>query len=154
MGLFFYRLFLIGLGVWLGAGVFESVFGHMAWWHEPVRWIRFASMPDGARDPWPYLNAALAALTLVSWLFFAFRRRGGPLAMIALSVVTVLLAASYFYLGPALTAIQNGADRLSEADIAAQSRLWIELDLARWAIAAIALYLGMMATQRWTPGGI
>lgn len=154
MGLFFFRLFLMGLGVWLGAGVYDALYGHLAWWTEPVRWVRFASMPEGARDPWPYITYALAALTLISWVFFAFRRRGGLLAVIALSAASAVVAASLFYFTPALDAIASGADRLSEAEIAAQSRLWIELNLGRLAIAAIALYLGMTATQRWTPGGI
>ena len=154
MGLFFFRLFLIGMGIWLGAGVFEALFGHMAWWNDPVRWIRFATMPEGARDPWPYLTGGLGVLTLISWAFFAFRRRGGPLVMIALGVATLLVAASYFYFTPSFAAIVNGADRLSEADIAAQSHLWIELNLGRLGVALIALYLGMMGAQRWTPGGI
>lgn len=154
MGLFFFRLFLIGLGVWLGAGVFDALYSHFGWWNEPVRWIRFATMPEGARDPWPYITYALAGLTLVSWAFFAFRRRGGPLAMAALIVSTLLVAVSLVYFTPSLNAIMSGADRLSEEDIAAQSHLWIELNLARLGVAAIALYLGMMATQRWTPGGI
>lgn len=154
MGLFFFRLFLIGLGIWLGAGVFDALYGHLAWWNEPVRWIRFAAMPDGARDPWPYITYGLAGLTLLSWVFFAFRRRGGALALSALVVATLVVAASLFYFTPSLEAIISGADRLSEDEIAAQSRLWIELNLARLGVAAVGLYLGMMATQRWTPGGI
>ena len=147
--LVFFRLFLLVLALWAGAGVFFAINSHAAWYSDPVAWVRNSHTPAGSINPWPAMTAAVALMMLITLTLFASRRAPGRREALTVVFGTfVLLAATGLYFVPQLVLMFQRTASLSDAQLIAASRAWVLWNLVRIAVLLGLLYYGLVGLPR------
>lgn len=145
------RLFVIALAIWLGGGLFQVIEGHLAWYSDPVAWIRGGVAQAGAMNPWPITTAFVGVTTLVTLGLFALYRGPGWREVLAASGITlVILFATGIYFVPTLIML-SGHELLSNAQIIDASRMWIGLNVVRMVVLLAVMHVALVAVGRLGP---
>ena len=146
-----FRIFILVLALWTGAGVFYFINGNVAWYSQPVAWVRAAHPQPGSINPWPIMTALVALATLLSLAVFAFSRGPGRReALIILSVTVVILIATGVYFVPRLILIFERTATLTDAQLIDLSRAWVRWNVLRIVVLIGLLYYGLVALGRMT----
>ena len=149
-----FRVFIITLALWTGAGVYTSIAEHVGWYSDPVGWVRNSKPQAGAVNPWPLMTAALGLVTLITLLgMFAYRGDGRRTAFATLAGTIVVLAATGLYFVPQLMLIFSRTESLNDAQLIAASRAWVIWNAVRIVFLLGLLYYGLVALSRMAAPG-
>ena len=144
-----FRLFVIGLAVWVGPGIFQMIEHNAAWYADPVGWVRGDTVREGVINPWPITTAFFLLLTLASlaavWRWPVAARRP---ALVALGISALMLVATFAFFVPELILMFDRTETLSDDQIIAHSRTWVTANAARIALMLTAFWLALTALGR------
>lgn len=147
-----FRLFALMLGIWTGAGVYETIYSHSGWYADPSGWLRSAA-PPGAVNPWPVLTVLVALSTLAALALDWRGRAAGRLGLVAILGALAVLAATGLYFVPSLITLEGHA-AMEQAAVAAMSRTWIRLNLVRIPVLLALFYAALAALGRHGAGSL
>ena len=142
-----YRIFVLLLGIWTGSGVYDSLYGHVAWWADPVGWVRTPPVP-GAINPWPFTTGLLLLSVLAMLALVARRQDERRIALPTLLGVLAILVVTFAYFVPTLVRLFGGGERLTEAEITSISQTWIVLNAVRIVVLIGLFYAALVALGR------
>lgn len=144
------RIFIITLGIWLGAGCYSALGSSAAWFADPVSWARGEPPPRaGSINPWPLLTILLTLSTLAATALFAlYRGPGRNEVRVALGGTLLILTITFIYFVPRLGLIFGQAEALTDAQLFAHSRQWIVLNALRLVMLAALFYVALIALTR------
>jgi hypothetical protein len=109
--------------------------------------------PEGTVNPWPFTTAALALSTLAALTVFARYRGPGRREVLLVLVGTLLiLVMTAFYFVPTLIKLGNH-EALTDGQITAMSRTWMQLSVARIASLIALLTFSQVGLIRLVGSG-
>lgn len=145
-----YRLFVLMLGIWTGAGIHDSLTNHFAWHADPVAYANRPTLP-GMFSPWPFSTLLLLIATLVAGVvLWRFRGAGRREAVAAVAGTALILVVTLAWFVPELGRM-FGDPPMTGADLVAHSRTWIALNAVR-IVALVALFYCALVALGRIPG--
>jgi hypothetical protein len=147
-GLNAFRVFVLLLGIWTGAGIHDSISNHFAWHADPVA---FAARPilAGMINPWPFTTMALMLATIAggvaTWRYRGVGRRD---ALVALGGAALIIIATLAWFVPQLGLMFASNSGLTEAEFIAHSRMWITLNAVRQLLLVVLFWYALLALGR------
>ena len=147
-----FRIWILAVALWAGAGVYFAINTHWAWYSDPVAWVANTHPAPGSINPWPAMTAVVVLATLVLLGFFASGRVPGRRGALILGGGTVvILVATVAYFVPQLVLIFQRATSLTEAQSIAASRAWVCWNLVRIFTLLGLLYYALTLLPRIRP---
>jgi hypothetical protein len=145
-GLTIFRIFVLLLGIWTGAGIHDSLSNHFAWHADPVGWAARPSV-EGMVNPWPFTTMLLLIATIVAAV--VVRRYSGPgrrEALIAIAGTALILVTTLAWFVPQLGVMGGGT--LSDAEQISHAHRWIALNAVRQIVLIALFYEALVALGR------
>jgi hypothetical protein len=134
-------LFVINLGIALGAGLYESRVVIPRWYNTPPQ-----TWPNTGVEFWVYVTTVPLTLLTLANLVAAWRERGPRrswwLGAVAISVVERIATFSYFI--PTMVRLM-GTEDLPEAEVNATLSQWLLLDYGRHVLTLVAWLAALRA---------
>lgn len=142
-----YRIFVLLLGIWTGAGIHDSLSNHFAWHADPAAYANRPVLP-GTFSPWPFttllLLIATVAAAIVVW---RYRGDGRRAALAAIGGTAFILVATLGWFVPELGRM-FGDPPMSGAELVSHSRTWIVLNAVRIVALILLFYCALVALGR------
>lgn len=143
-----YRLFVLLLGLWTGAGLHDSLSSHFAWYADPIVWADRPVLP-GMVNAWPFTTMALLLATIVAGVaVWRYRGPGRRHAALALGGTALIIAATLGYFVPMLGAMFGEGSTMTDAQLVAASHSWIVLNAVRQLILLVLFWYALVALGR------
>lgn len=147
--LIFFRIFVLALAIWLGAGLFSAINTNPAWYADPAQWVRGTSVRPGTINPWPILTVLASLSTLIATAMFArYRGPGRSEVLVSLGGTLLILIVTFIYFVPRLMLLFGQTEGLSDAQIISYSRQWVVLNCLRLIMLTALLYAALSALSR------
>ena len=144
-----FRLFILALAVWTGAGTFEAIRGHAAWYADPLAYVSGSRSGPAVMNPWPLLTVILVLTMLATAvLFLPGGSPGRREALITAAGVLLVLIPTFLYFVPQLTRMFGRSAALSDAELIAASRDWVRWNIVRIIYLLGLTYYGLIALGR------
>lgn len=142
-----YRIFVLLLGIWTGAGIHDSLSNHFAWHADPAAYANRPTLP-GMFNPWPFSTLLLLIATIVAGIvLWRYRGPGRREALVAIAGTALILVATLAWFVPELGRM-FGDPPMTGADLVDHSRTWIALNAVRIVALVALFYCGLVALGR------
>ena len=146
-GLGAYRLFVLLLGIWTGAGIHDSLTNHFAWHSDPVAYANRPTLP-GMFSPWPFTTMLLLIATVAAGIvLWRYRGSGRREALAAVGGTAIILVATLAWFVPELGRM-FGDPPMTGEELIAHSRTWIALNAVRIVALVAFFYCALVALGR------
>ncbi len=142
-----YRIFVLLLGIWTGAGLHDSLSNHFAWHADPAAYANRQILP-GTFSPWPFTTLLLLIATVGAAIaVWRYRGAGRREALTAIGGTAFILVATLAWFVPELGRM-FGDPPMTGAELVAHSRTWIALNAARIVLLVFLFHQALVALGR------
>ena len=149
--LWLFRFFALVLALWTGAGLHESIGGHLGWWTHPVDWVAHPARV-GEISAWPITTLILILGTLAAaWSLRGYRGPGRKEGLVAVAGSALVLVATLAFFVPQLGVMADPT--LAPDALVAASHRWIVLNAIRLLVLLVLGWYALMALGHFTAAG-
>lgn len=142
-----YRIFVLLLGIWTGAGIHDSLTNHFAWHSDPVAWANRPNF-EGIVNVWPFSTLLLLIATIVAGIvLWRYRGAGRREALVAIGGTAFILVVTLAWFVPELGRM-FGDPPMAGVELIGHSRTWISLNAVRIVALIVLLYYALVALDR------
>ncbi len=146
-----FRIFVLLLGIWTGAGIHDTLTNHFAWHADPVAYANRPILP-GMFSPWPFTTLLLLIATVAAAIvLWRYRGPGRREALVAVGGTALILVATLAWFVPELGRM-FGDPAIAADELIGRSRTWIALNAVRIVALVGLFYCALFGLERLTAG--